>query len=471
VVETFWQDPASGATRSYVNVFYSAFLRAHGNADICTSRFVPFAAGAAAGAPSQITDPSVNYGKAPYWRISAAYMGRRVLPKSIVFTGALGEPMTPDGARQAFTSRHLDWVVDQWYPMPTDPDMDGYFNWLAANVPGNAYNGQPYDPKIYVVLITNAAAGAPAAQDNAQTWGLAPGNVEPLTWDPRDLSGNYYDSRTGTIRITPINLPPDPMTGQPVYVVIDPSSGSVRFSRHLYTQTDPADPTAVFNTGNVPNLQRVEVWLDYQPYTFRLTTDGSQDDSPAVLFDRFYRIALFWRRMHNVTAASHLGATSFLYKTFSTSIQVQQPPITAGSLAILTPALPPPTQVWPEDGIVYWSMPALQAAGVSVPAAVRVRYNGTIEEVHTIVGWSKEYVVPLDTIVAEGPISVAQEWYVVNVPQPGGGAVPMNFIKYWLFWTSNRGIYDPTSGSLAVTGQSDVYYTAVTVNPQLALPE
>jgi hypothetical protein len=349
--------------------------------------------------------------------------------------------------------------------------MDGYFNWLAANLPGNRYSGQPHDPRIYVVLITNAAPGAPADQENAGTWGLGPGTVEPLAWDPRDVNGNAYDPRTGLIRITPTNLPPDPMTGDRPYVVIDPSSGAVRFSRHLYTQTSPDDPTALFNTGNVPNLQTVEVWLDYQPYTFRLTTDGSQDDSPSVSFDPFHRITVFWRRMNSVTGGARLGTTSFLYKTFSTAIQVDQPPITGGSLSVLTGGMPAPTQVWPEDGIVYWSLSDLQAAGVSFPAAVHVRYNGTIEEVHTVLGWSRESVVPLGTVVAEGPISVAQEWYVLNVPQPGGGVAPMSFVKYWLFWTSNRGAYDPAGGALAVTGSSDVYCTAVTPQPGTAVPE
>jgi hypothetical protein len=303
----------------------------------------------------------------------------------------------------------------------------------------------------------------------------------PLARDARDRDGNRYDERTGLMHITPLNLPNDPVLGTAanpvrVTVTIDPSSGVLRFSRPLFNQHNPTDPGTVFRaaavdnplTGDVAGLVRVEVWLDYQPFTYRITTSGNADESPAAVFDDFGRLSVFWHRRGSVPGGAEKGVTTFLCKTYSAAIQVLKPGITAVNAVEVLNATgvwaPVPGAAWQlhaggADGIMLFDPAQLAAAvpGASLPAEVRVSYNGPPAEVerHRIVGWSKEMRVPVAAMVSEQPVAVSAEGYSV-------GAV--DIVKYWLFWSSTRGTYTPGAppgGSLATATASDVYYAVI----------
>ena len=73
--------------------------------------------------------------------------------------------------------------------------------------------------------------------------------------------------------------------------------------------------------------------------------------------------------------------------------------------------------------------------------------------------------MPLDTVVSEGPLRVAEEVY--NVPRTGNltdtGRWPVSR-RYWLFWTSPRPLYDlrdPAGAGGVLRQTSDIYYCAV----------
>ncbi len=310
------------------------------------------------------------------------------------FPAVTGELLRPDGALQVFESRHLDWVISPGFPSTSSA----------------------FDPVLTVDGV-------------------------PVAWSGANTGGNYYDERTGIIHMTPTNLPPDPVTGGPLRIEIDPSAGVVAFSRSLLTVYGAAPP----------------VTLDYQFFTFRVTRDGNSDDSPAAFFDAFNRLVVFWRRSHSVSDQPLAGRTSFMYKTFATSIQVLRPPMSA-----FTGASTAPTVVDAPNGVLWYAPGAL-----TPPFAVTVNYDdpggNARTETHQVVGWGKERAVPLDVAVAEGPLSVAQEMYLM----PNG----MTGVKYWLFWTSNRDYYAPSGGAMAPGGRSDAYYTVVTPTFDTDVPE
>jgi len=334
------------------------------------------------------------------WSMFDAYAGAATTPLMTVpaqnygkraFPRQYGEVLRADGEYQVFEARHLDWVISAGFPSTS----------------------AVFDP-----VLTVGGIG--------------------VAWSGSNKGANYYDRKTGIIHIQPTNLPADPLTGGALKMEIDPSAGVVAFSRSL----------AVVFGGPVT------VTLDYQPFTFRITTDGNNDDSPVAFTDAFSRLVVFWRRSHSVSEAPHMGATSIVYKTFSTSVQVLQPPITTAVTAV-----PPPTVTDSLNGVLWWNPSTI----ATLPFSVAIGYN-SLTETHQVVGWSKEVVVPLDTVAAEGPIDVAQESYTM----PGSG---MTGVKYWLFWTSNRGYYAPATGSLAANGRSDIYYTTVCPTFNTDVPE
>jgi hypothetical protein len=88
--------------------------------------------------------------------------------------------------------------------------------------------------------------------------------------------------------------------------------------------------------------------------------------------------------------------------------------------------------------------------------------NGTVhtDEAHTIGGWSQETIVPIDTVISEGPLRVAEETYTVParaVPQANDPA-PVSW-RYWISWTSPRPVYDLRT--YLPQQSSDIYYCAV----------
>jgi len=343
----------------------------------------------------------------------------------------------------------------------------------------------------------------------------------PLMWDPRDRKGNYYDERTGLVHITPLNLSPDPALSAaepvPVTMTIDPSAGVVKFSRPLFNEHDPGDPRAVFHAsaadnlamGDIMGLVGVQVWLDYQPFTYRITTDGNADESPAAVFDDFRRLAVFWQRRQSGVGDPDKGAPSFMYKTYNTAVQVLRPPITADPTVEVRDtfgnwlAADPPGG-WPgspsdpcwlhagvrASGIIHFDGGNLDAATrvdvdgdgtreqpqLSLPAEMRVTYDDLDgiqrTERHCVVGWSKEMRAPTAAVVSEGPVTVTPETYTVNTD-----GEPVDVVKYWLFWTSTRGLYAPGAppppavGFLGDVPASDVYYGVMAPTFGSAVPE
>ena len=566
VVEYAYQ-PANALT-ARLHVFYSAGLRHQRNSDICWSMFDAFAGG-----QGVMTDPAANYGKIAFRRLDASN-GKRLLPFSSVSAlrnhpwMRLGERLANDGGWQTFTSRHPDWVISRYYPMPLDPVDPDYWNGLSADRDGDGapellntrWSGiidrdpatlavdpdrNPYDvdPVIYVVLIVdslydpaddvyrNASVHVARQVDWDPAAGLSMVELDPnaatpvypmpLMWDPRDRKGNYYDERTGLVHITPLNLSPDPALSAaepvPVTMTIDPSAGVVKFSRPLFNEHDPGDPRAVFHAsaadnlamGDIMGLVGVQVWLDYQPFTYRITTDGNADESPAAVFDDFRRLAVFWQRRQSGVGDPDKGAPSFMYKTYNTAVQVLRPPITADPTVEVRDtfgnwlAVDPPGG-WPgspsdpcwlhagvrASGIIHFDGGNLDAATrvdvdgdgtreqpqLSLPAEMRVTYDDLDgiqrTERHCVVGWSKEMRAPTAAVVSEGPVTVTPETYTVNTD-----GEPVDVVKYWLFWTSTRGLYAPGAppppavGFLGDVPASDVYYGVMAPTFGSAVPE
>jgi hypothetical protein len=507
--------PGNPTTRR-LHVFFSAGLRHQRNSDICWSMFDAFADWDGDGNRDLLSViPQANYGKIGFARLDATN-GKRLLPFS--GTPALrnapqmrrGEKLDPGGRWQTFASRHLDWVTSRHHPMPpyVDPADNGYWGDLQTRGITTWSGLGGVDPAIYVMLIVDPtappyldASGHVARQVAGDpVGGLTLVQLDPtagpavlpvpLAWDARDRRGNRYDERTGLIHITPLNLPQDPALSSPanrvpVTVTIDPSSGVVTFSRPLYNQHNPSDPGAVFRaagandaaTGAIQGLVGVRVWLDYQPFTHRITTDGNADESPAAVFDAFRRLAVFWHRRRSAAGGPEKGVTTFMYKTHSAAIQVLRPPITAGpTVEVLDPtgawqAVAAP--VWQlraggAEGIIYFDPVQLAAAvpGVSLPAEVRVSYNpapGEIER-HRIVGWSRTMRAPTAAVVSEQPVALTADVYNADTDGDGAADDPPDIVKYWLFWSSARRRYTPgppPGGAFATIPASDVYYAVI----------
>jgi len=92
-----------------------------------------------------------------------------------------------------------------------------------------------------------------------------------------------------------------------------------------------------------------------------------------------------------------------------------------------------------------------------------------------VIGWSQDMVVPVDTVVGEGAFVAVPESF--NVPPTEGAVASIPAVRYWLFWSSPRGVYDlrlvedaggtrykPGAGAaydLAVHPSSDIYTAVV----------
>jgi hypothetical protein len=136
--------------------------------------------------------------------------------------------------------------------------------------------------------------------------------------------------------------------------------------------------------------------------------------------------------------------------------------------------------VWP--GVYRWvtspNGSQTNRSPVAPGTSVRIEYDDTLgihrTEVHAIGGWSQEVVVPIDTVVSEGPLRVAEETYTVSstVGVLGPDMTWPVARRYWVFWTSPRPLYDLPTATNATGGivrqSSDIYYCAVSPEyPQL----
>lgn len=381
-----------GGTASEINVFYSAWLSSEGNADVLWSRFDEATFG---------PDPNVNFGKLPFAPVT--------------------EDPQADAMRQVFRARHLDWIT-------TAPDAAlGQVGYAAT---GGGSVAEP-DPLIqWWWRDTSGAVMGPF----------------PITWDPAQ-SG--FDESKGVYVLRGTNLV-DPVTSMGITMVVDPTAGIVKFSRRLFNTLNPADPMAVINTGNTPTVEDVGLRVTYRPYTYRVTRSPDTDDKPSGFFDTFGRLTVFWRRTRATTEKPFFGDTSFWYRTYDLSAHVLRPPIAAvGSITDDGGTAIPATD-WIADnanGYVRFA-PAYEGR------YVRINYSqaggpGWTER-HLIRGWGPEKPVPIETVISDAPVRVAQETYTI----PGLG---LQAVKYWLFWASTRDVY--TGGGTSQT--SDVYYTTV----------
>jgi len=257
-----------------------------------------------------------------------------------------------------------------------------------------------------------------------------------------------------------------------VRMQMDPAAGTIRWTSPLFNSDDPADPLAVFNTGNVPGLVDVVMYADYTPYTMRITTAGANDDCPSAFYDLgdTNRLTVFWRRSYGSTDTPHFGRTDFMHKSWTMALQVGRPPIDTGAGITVTDVTPSPSEdlnagagdytVDGDNGIITLSQ--IGRIGHIIRVAYTSRAGGPRTEYHRIVGWSTEMPVPVDTVVSEGPLRVVPETY--EIPDGLGGADTVDVVRYWLFWSSPRGTYDvrdAADGGQQVHQSSDVYCAVV----------
>ncbi|MBM3472233.1 MAG: hypothetical protein FJX75_03035 [Armatimonadetes bacterium] len=447
-------DPATG--RWTLHTFFTGFVPQEGNSDICYAAF----------RMADLANADANYGKLPHARIE----------------GPLGgEELRADGPRQTFGARHLDWVTTR--RRPNEPADRDFMRAVA-----------PVDPQFFIHLVTPSATGSTHVVYQV-TWAQEALATDPLPHRYNRAEGVY---RLGGLTFTQISppggtiTPVEPRTGRPLELYVDPAAGLVRFSVPLFNPSDPADPATFFNSTNFAGLDDVALWANYTPFVYRICRDDANDDSPSAFFDygdptlaspiatpaqraSLGRFAIFWRRSHGASEPPHFGRTSFMYRTFSTAIQVGQPPIaaltTVTDVSGAAPVPVPPIGVDTAAGIV--GLPAAAGGAGLAGHRLEVVYDsvpaGTgVVEYHTLPGWSEEKRVNVDTVYAEGPLLVKREWYAVSVTDVAGTMANQYIPRYWLFWTSPRGRYEPTfdqnTGALLrgdFYQSRDVYYATV----------
>jgi hypothetical protein len=484
---TYTRDVSVFPYNGLVNVFFSGFVTHEGQADICWTRFNLASMG-----PTAAAD---NYAKRPFPTLTTY------------------EELQAGGWHQMFGSRHLDWMVAE-STNPTTPTSAAYTP--AFQPRDEASLGDGYSPRLQLQLVYDTLGdGLPAAQQTVQ-----------IRWNAND-AGNYYDRARGIHRVTPILMPSsvtpapslaapwfyaapgggwymrDPHSSatnpRPVTMDINPAAGTIVFSSPLFNEDAPGDPTAVLT--NAPGLnfggaalEDVVVQAIYTPYVYRVTRSGAADDSPSAFYDPTAgsRLTVFWRRSFPASESPHFGRPAFMYKAFTTSIQVGRQPVTGGltitdlntGLAV-TPLGPPEAPAPNDDAGIYSVNPAL------IGHRLQVTYDGaggTYTEIHQVIGWSQEMVVPVDTVVGEGAfVAVPEEFRVPRVEgaDPVTNGIPA--VRYWLYWASPRGVYDlrlvedpggtryqPTGANphdLPVHPSSDIYTAVVAPEFGSLVPE
>lgn len=443
-----------------LHVFFTGFVPQDGNSDICYAKF----------ALADLANRDANYGKRPHDMVQRWRAG--------VPVG--GDEMRPDGLRQSFAARHLDWVTSR-----RPPGVAGGFDFTDARA--------PIDPAFYVHLVS--PGGAASVHD-----------VYEVGW-----TRGRYNRAKGTYRLAGLTFaelfgpplpdpnPDDPLTGQPIEMEVDPAAGVVRFTTPLYNATNPADPATLFNSTDFPGLIDVQLWAAYVPYVWRVCRTDANDDSPSAFADysgpglaspvadpadraSLGRFVIFWRRSHGASEAPHFGRTSFMYKMYTTAIQVGHPPIdTLTSVTDITNPGPNAAVMEGadlEDGIIGLAPPAprVTISGRVIEVVYTSADGNTYTEYHGVVGWSEEKRANVDTVLSEGPLVAKREWYALNPLTDDAGVSAATYLsRYWLFWTSPRASYqyDPTPG--AETGtffrSRDVYYASVVPEFGTAVPE
>lgn len=438
---TYTKDTSVFVNSGEVNLFFSGFVTHESNADICWTRY-----NLASMAPAAVTD---NFGKKPFPSVTNY------------------EEMKADGLHQRYSSRHLDWMVDRSFaasgpaysptPASVNPQMMlqfAFHDTIGDNLPrpsqsfGIDWNGGTYDRARGVYVVAPVLYG----------------------WGGATLAGSPSAIPVGTgWYIRDPNSPA--LTPKPLLMEINIAAGTVQFASPLFNEDAPNDRSAAFASTYVFNgaaLEDVVLRVNYTPYIYRLTRSDAQDDCPSAFYDPTVaqRLTVFWRRSYPSTEAPHFGRAAFMYKVYTTSVQVGRPP---ASNPVFTGAtfLPPGDD---SSGIYNF-------AAADIGKFVNVTYDGAggnFTERHQVIGWSRDMVVPVDTVLGEGSLVAVPESF--GVPQTEGNATLIPAVRYWLFWSSPRGVYDlrlvenngtrlaPGIGQprdLAVHPSSDIYTAVV----------
>ncbi|MGC9318182.1 MAG: hypothetical protein ACP5KN_09125 [Armatimonadota bacterium] len=480
-------DPANPEFQ--VDVFFTGHIRALGNSDICWSRFN---FGPIGGADFPYNGVDNNYGKVPFPRMVNADGMRmpEIYDAEGDLRGYAGEQLQPSPRRQSFQSRDIDWLVTKEVPDPAARDEPFNFEtkpdwtaWLAEDFGMEQYD----DPKFYVGVVTEA--GGTRTED-----------LYAVSW-----ANGSYDRSTGIYTVTPVltgisaagtfELPLNP--GHPdnnhlgelidpavrreaedqgafaapgdyasfmwpsVRLRISPASGTLKWSSPLFNPDHRGDRLAVFNSENTPGIVDVVMYADYTPFVRRVTTDEANDDSPSAFYDLAgsSRLTVFWRRSYGGRDTPHFGRPSFMHRSFTRALQVARPPITAGDISEVwdvTAGEEPPWVLASEENGIITIEPEPATTPARVGHRIRVSYNGEVEQ-HRVIGWSVETPVPVNTVIAEGPVRAFPEIYTV----PG-----TNFqsVRYWLLWSSARSVFDlrpPDQDGQQVQQATDVYLAVV----------
>lgn len=414
------------------NVFFSGFVSHEGQADICWAQFTL----ADLNRPTAIKN---NFGKMPFARMV--------------------EEMEPDGGHQLHGSRHLDWLVGEDFGSnpggglsPTFEIQFGYRDTLGDGLPrpsqtyeltwatqlGEVRRDRPGEQAggVYRVLpIVRTADALPAAQ-----------------FIPGAPGGGYWivDPNSATT--------PGGARGK-LYMEINPAAGTIEFASPLLDEDNLASPRAALSglaLGGAP-LEDVVVRINYMPYIYRVTRSGAQDDSPSAFWesDVTKRLVVFWRRTYPTSEAPHFGRPAFMYRTLTTTVQMARPPVSSWDniSGNTMPQIAPPA----DDAGFWYANPADIGRRMGF---VYTSGGRSYTEIHEVIGWSREMIVPVDTVVGEGSMVAVPE--VFDVPAVDAPAAPaiLPAVRYWLFWSSPRGVYDmrlvEDNGATRATGPYDV---------------
>jgi len=210
----------------------------------------------------------------------------------------------------------------------------------------------------------------------------------------------------------------------------------------------------------------IYVYASYRPATWRMTNDLAGDSQPTAAFDWWERLTLVWRRgLEN-------GRGQLWYRTFSLTVPLSKPPLTAAPSAMAdldaTPQAITPTLTTDDlrDGMVH--VP-IERAG----HRLQFTYTYTIDtgtatatdERQVVPGLGPERIVPMDGLGSESMPALAAEHFLAGYPL--GTPTQQRTImsgRHWLAWVSTRDLYrlNATAGSPPLRGRAGthVYYGA-----------
>ena len=316
---TYTKDVSVVPYNGAVNVFFSGFVTAEAQADICWSRFNLASMG-----PTSAVD---NFAKLPFASITN------------------WEEMQPDALRQKFGSRHLDWLVNRDFAA-TGPGPATGLNPRFILQLGFDSNVPPRPQRCFLVDW----AEAPTAYDRARgVYRVRPilsglnGAVLPARFAIDVTSNSWYIKDPHSSTANP----------QPLMMDVNIAAGTVQFASPLFNEDAPTDPTAAFNSSyryddtSGPVLNDVALRVNYTPYLYRVTRSEAQDDSPSAFYDPgvAQRLTVFWRRSYPTGEAPHFGRAAFMYRVFTTSVQVARPAVALGARSP-TPSAALPSRRW-----------------------------------------------------------------------------------------------------------------------------